>query len=395
MVKNPREQINAIALRSGKTVGKTQKDDKEDDVADLQKETEGSTPKLNLDSIKLPILYLGRILKVNLDRQFEKFLDMPKYAKFLKEVISNKRKWEDCEMVKLNKECSASLQKKLPQKLKDPGSFSIPWTIRNTEFEKALCDLGASINLMPYSIFEKLGLHELTSTTITLQLVDRSIKYPRGIVDVLVKVGNFIIPADFIVLDMEEDRTMPLILGRPFLAMGNALIDVKDGLLTLRINGEVDTSKLEDTLKVALNNSPNQLQQEEQKFVLKSELRNLTSELDSFEVTTHNASFISLPPSHTKLLPSIVQAPIPGLNPPMKDEGGKYRKLKTRWSGPFVVAKAFPHGAIELHNGKGNTFKVNGQHLKHYIEGEQPIHHGSILSLKPPRKKKVKVKITT
>ncbi|KAL0409370.1 UNVERIFIED_CONTAM: hypothetical protein Sradi_1871400 [Sesamum radiatum] len=98
---------------------------------------------------------------------------MPSYAKFLKEVISNKRKWEG----------------------------------------------GASVNLMQYSNFEKLGMHELTPTIITLQLADRSIKYPRGIVeDVLVKVGKFIIPVDFIVLDMEEDVNMPLILGRPFLA---------------------------------------------------------------------------------------------------------------------------------------------------------------------------------
>ncbi|XP_019051983.1 PREDICTED: uncharacterized protein LOC109114184 [Nelumbo nucifera] len=153
-------------------------------------------------------------------------------------------------MVKLNEECSAILQNKLPPKLKDPGSFSIPCTIGDTEFKKALCDLGASINLMTYSIFEKLGLHELTPTTITLQLADRSIKYPRGVVeDVLVKVGNFIIPADFIVLDMEEDRTMPLILGRPFLATGNALIDVQKGLLTLRINGEEVVFNVFKTMK--------------------------------------------------------------------------------------------------------------------------------------------------
>ncbi|XP_010248094.1 PREDICTED: uncharacterized protein LOC104591021 [Nelumbo nucifera] len=153
-------------------------------------------------------------------------------------------------MVKLNEECSAILQNKLPPKLKDPRSFSIPCTIRDIEFEKALCDLGASINLMPYSIFEKLGLHELTPTTITLQLADRSIKYPSGIVeDVLVKVGNFIIPTDFIVLDIEEYRTMPLILGRPFLATGNALIDVQKGLLTLRINGEEVVFNVFKTMK--------------------------------------------------------------------------------------------------------------------------------------------------
>ncbi|KAL0458077.1 UNVERIFIED_CONTAM: hypothetical protein Slati_0434900 [Sesamum latifolium] len=108
---------------------------------------------------------------------------MPSYAKFLKEVISNKRKWEGGETVKLNEECSAILQNKLPPKLKDPGSFSIPCTIGNTDFDKALCDLGSSVNLMPYPIFEKLEMHELTPTIITLQLVDRSIKYPRGIVE--------------------------------------------------------------------------------------------------------------------------------------------------------------------------------------------------------------------
>ncbi|KAL0411211.1 UNVERIFIED_CONTAM: hypothetical protein Slati_3710800 [Sesamum latifolium] len=220
------------------------------------KRIRGSHPKLNLDAIPLYIPYPSRILKANLDKQFGKFLQifrkihiniplivvlsqMPSYAKFLKEVISNKRKWEGGEMVKLNEECSEILQNKLPPKLKDPGSFSIPCTIGNTDLDKALCDLGASVNLIPYSIFEKLGMQELTPTIITLQLADRSIKYPRGIVeDVLVKVGKFIIPVDFIVLDMEEYVNMPLILGRPFLAMSRALIDVQKGQLTLRVNDE-------------------------------------------------------------------------------------------------------------------------------------------------------------
>ncbi|KAL0285914.1 UNVERIFIED_CONTAM: Retrovirus-related Pol polyprotein from transposon.6 [Sesamum radiatum] len=125
------------------------------------------------------------------------------------------------------------------QILKDPGSFYIPCTIGEINFGKVLCDLGASINLMPYSIFAKHGMHELTPTIVTLQLVDTSIKYPRGIVeDVLVKVGKFVIPVDFVVLDMEVDANTPLILGRPFLATGNALIDVQIDQLTLRINDE-------------------------------------------------------------------------------------------------------------------------------------------------------------
>ncbi|KAL5548894.1 hypothetical protein UlMin_004125 [Ulmus minor] len=144
---------------------------------------------------------------------------MPKYAKFLKEVLSNKRRLEANEKVMLTEECSAILQRKLPPKLKDPGSFTIPCTIGDFEFDKVLCDLGASINLMPLSIFRKLGLGEVKPTTVSLQLADRSIKHPRGIIeDVLMKVDKFIFPADFIVLDMEEDREVPLILGRPFLA---------------------------------------------------------------------------------------------------------------------------------------------------------------------------------
>ncbi|KAL0412202.1 UNVERIFIED_CONTAM: hypothetical protein Slati_3809900 [Sesamum latifolium] len=164
---------------------------------------------------------------------------IPGSAKFLKKVLSIKRKWEGGETVKLNEECSAILQNKLPPKLKDLGSFSIPCTIGNIDFDKVLCDLGASVNLMPYSIFEKLGMHELTPSIITLQLADRSIKYPRGIVeDVLVKVEKFLIPVDFIVLGMEEDKNMALILGRPFLATSRALIDVQKGQLILIVNDE-------------------------------------------------------------------------------------------------------------------------------------------------------------
>ena len=136
----------------------------------------------------------------------------------------------------LTEESSAILQKKLPPKLKDPGSFTIPCTIGKSYFDRALCDLGASINLMPFSVFRKLGLGEVKLTTISLQLADRSIKYPRGVIeDVLVKIDKFIFPADFIVLDMDEDEKIPLILGRPFLAMGRTLIDVQQGKLVLRV----------------------------------------------------------------------------------------------------------------------------------------------------------------
>ncbi|GAV92262.1 gag-asp_proteas domain-containing protein [Cephalotus follicularis] len=139
---------------------------------------------------------------------------MPNYVRFLKDILSKKRKLEKNEMMKLTEECSAILQNKLPPKLKDLGSFTIPYTIGNIYFEKALCDLGASTNLMPLSIFRKLGLGEVKATSLTLQLADRSIKYPRGIIeDVLVKVDKFFFPAGFLVLDMVEDSEISLILG--------------------------------------------------------------------------------------------------------------------------------------------------------------------------------------
>ena len=114
------------------------------------------------------------------------------------------------------------------KKIKDPGSFTIPCSIRKYEFKKALFDYGASINLMPLLVVQRLSLGELTSTTITLQMVDRSMAQPEGVLeDVLVKVGIFIFPVDFVIMKMEEDTQVPLLLGRPFLATGVALIVCK------------------------------------------------------------------------------------------------------------------------------------------------------------------------
>ena len=126
---------------------------------------------------------------------------MLSYVKFLKDILSKKRNLEDYDTISLTEECSAILQKKLPKKLKYPESFTIPCTIGNVVFEKALCDLGVSINLMPLSIFRRLGLGEAKPTIVTLQLADRSLKHPREIIeDVLGKVDKFIFLADFICL---------------------------------------------------------------------------------------------------------------------------------------------------------------------------------------------------
>ena len=123
--------------------------------------------------------------------------------------------------------------------MKDLGSFTIPCSIGKYEFKKALCDSGASINLMPLLVVRRLSLGELTLIAITLQMDDRSMAQPEGVLeDVLVKVGKFIFPVDFVIMKMEEDSQVPLLLGRPFLATGAALIDVQKGELTLRVGNE-------------------------------------------------------------------------------------------------------------------------------------------------------------
>ncbi|KAJ9130585.1 hypothetical protein P3X46_034340 [Hevea brasiliensis] len=182
---------------------------------------------------------------------------MPSYAKFLKEILLNKRRLDDYETVALTEECSSLLQNKLPPKLKDPGSFSIPCHIGETSIEKALCDLGASVSLMPLSICEKLKVGDLKPTTISLQLVDRSIKYPVGIFEnVPLKVGKFFIPMDFVVLEMEEDVRTPIILGRPFFATTGANIDVKNGKLNLKVGEEeIEFNLFQDSKESAVVNS--------------------------------------------------------------------------------------------------------------------------------------------
>ena len=271
---NPRrdgnEHVKAVTLRSGKDLETKEKPStteeveaekviqpsQSDDTNKEQLKEEQSEENTTEAKVSMPVPYPQRLKKHKLDKQFTKFMDVfkklhinipfadaleqiPRYVKFMKDILSQKRKLADFETVNLTEERSAILQRKLPQKLKDPGSFTIPCTIGNAIFERALCDLGASINLMPLSIFKRLGLGEARPTTVTLQLVDRSLKHPRGIIeDVLVKVDKFIFPADFIVLDMEEDKEIPIILGRPFLATGRAMIDVQRGELKLRVQEE-------------------------------------------------------------------------------------------------------------------------------------------------------------
>ena len=160
------------------------------------------------------------------------------YAKFLKDLCTVKRKLGVNNEAFMTKQSTSLIRNNLPPKYKDPGSPTISIVVGNSKLGHALVDLGASVNLLPYSVYVELGLGELEPTNITLQLADRSVKIPRGIVkDVLVQVDKFYFPVDFVVLDTQpvvnQGTQFPVILGRPFLATANAIIHCKGGLMTL------------------------------------------------------------------------------------------------------------------------------------------------------------------
>ncbi|GJS03580.1 reverse transcriptase domain-containing protein [Tanacetum coccineum] len=180
---------------------------------------------------------------------------MPRFAPTIKSLLMNKEKLLELAKIPLNENCSAMLLKKLPEKLGDPGKFLIPCNFPGMDVCYALADLGASINLMPLSIWKKLSLPELTPTRMTLELADRSITYPKGLAeDVFVKVGKFHFPTDFVVVDFEADPRVPLILGRSFLRTGRALIDVYGEEITLRVDNEAVTFNLDQTTRYSSTN---------------------------------------------------------------------------------------------------------------------------------------------
>ncbi|GKD11072.1 DNA-directed DNA polymerase [Tanacetum coccineum] len=178
-------------------------------------------------------------------------IHMPKGAKVLKDLLSHKEKLENAaSSVKLSEECSAIMQRSLPQKEGDPCSFTLPCLIGPLAVKNALADLGASINLMPHFLFRRLGIYKLKPTKMSIQLADRSIKYPIGVCEnLLVKVSKFIFPVDFVVLEMDEDDLVPIILGRPFLATARAVIDVHKGKLSLRVGNETITFNIRNSMK--------------------------------------------------------------------------------------------------------------------------------------------------
>ncbi|XP_020963432.1 uncharacterized protein LOC110265033 [Arachis ipaensis] len=221
----------------------------------------------------------------------------------------------------LTEECSTVLQKGIPPKLKDPGSFVVSCTIGKMTLDKALCDLGASINLMPLSMMRKLAIEELKPTRMSLVMEDRSIKTPNGIVEnLLVKVGDFIFPADFVILDTEEEGNNSIILGRPFLATARAIIDVEKGEMIFRVHNE----------QMVLN-------------VFKS-MQHPPELEDHLRVD---------------MIESLVEEMLDINHHEQEEEG------------PYLVTKVFPYGSLELlDEATQSHFTANGHRAKPYLGGQ-------------------------
>ncbi|KAM1362813.1 hypothetical protein PS1_028131 [Malus domestica] len=301
-VVNPRggvETAKAIMLRSGKEVGTEPKPFKsalkEDEKLQMEEEEQAKatarieqslpqpprpsnsankgkagTIQVNSNVIPLDVPFPSRFLQAKNEEEEQDVLEtfrkvhvniplldaikqIPKYAKFLKKLCTTRKRIREKEVVHVSETVSALLQRKLPPKCKDPGSFTIPCVISNTRFDHAMLDLGASINVMPYSVYASMNLGKLKNDGVIIQLADRSNAYPKGVLeDVLVQVDHLIFPTDFYVLDMEDSThspPSPLLLGRPFMKTAQTKIDVAKGAVTMAFGGDMINFKISESVE--------------------------------------------------------------------------------------------------------------------------------------------------
>ncbi|GJT37753.1 DNA-directed DNA polymerase [Tanacetum coccineum] len=335
-VNNPKQNVSAITLRSGKVLEeqplKPSKRDLEKEIVKEGLTSQTDQPQETIRSqeeIKIPPPFPGRFAKSRKQEQEKEILktfrkvevniplldaikQVPRYVKFLKELCTLKRKLKGNEKVLLGENVSAMIQKKLPIKCKDPCMFTIPCKMGNVEIEREKLDLGASINVMPRSIYEAMNVGKLKETGVIIQLADRFYAYPDGVLeDILVQVKDLVFLADFYVVDMGKDNhsnTPSILLGRPFLKTARTNICVHEGTLAMEFDGQKFYElNDEDSLKVALTNTISESANKE--FEPNLNLHEVIFELNSLAPVNKRVSYIGLPLNNAKLLPSIVQAP--------------------------------------------------------------------------------------
>ncbi|XP_027158006.1 uncharacterized protein LOC113773887 [Coffea eugenioides] len=398
---NPKN-VSAMTLRSGKEIQGFEpvipKDKNAEKIeAELEREdSNGADPKVLPDPIitaktnpppfpsrlekskkqdkEKEILEVFRKVEINIPL-LDAIKQVPKYAKFLRDLCVNRRRLRGDERIIVGENVSAVLQRKLPPKCGDPGMFTIPCRIGNTVIRRAMLDLGASINVMPKSIYVSLKLGPLKETGIIIQLADRTNAYPDGLVeDVLVKVNDLVFPADFYVLDMDDDHSpdpSPLLLGRPFMSTAQTKIDVNKGTLSMEFDGEIVHFNIFYTMKYPSNSNVSSVfsvsaidpvvqevfetdGRDELEVALTKHLELETTPevewsedlkctigaLHSLQTTTkrYEVSPIFTPEPHQRVLPSVVQAPVLELKP--LPEHLKYAYLGDKETLPVIISSA-------------------------------------------------------
>nr|XP_027120388.1 uncharacterized protein LOC113737344 [Coffea arabica] len=353
---NPKN-VSAMTLRSGKeiqgpeSVISKDKDEKKIENELEREDSNGADPKVLPNPIitvktnlppfpsrlekskkqdkKKEILEVFRKVEINIPL-LDAIKQVPKYAKFLRDLCVNRRRFRRDERIIVGENVSAVLQRKLPPKCGDPSMFTIPCRIGNTVIRRAMLDLEASINVMPKSIYASLKLDPLKETGIIIQLADRTNAYPDGLVeDVLVKVNDLVFPIDFYVLDMDDDHSpdpSPLLLGRPFMSTAQTKID------------EMFETVGRDELKVVLTKH---LELETTPEVEWSEYLKCTiGALHSLPTSTkrYDVSHIFIPEPHQRVLPSVVQAPVLELK--SLPEHLKYAYLGDNETLPVIISSA-------------------------------------------------------
>ncbi|KAL7586378.1 hypothetical protein Lser_V15G39225 [Lactuca serriola] len=266
---NPKHNVCAITLRGRKSYNgpKFSVDQKEDEIVveeatKEEKEEEKTSEKKPFiaESKVTPAPFPERLKSMKKEREENDIMQMfkrvqinipllevikqvPRYARFLKDLCVSKKKLKGNQVVTVGEHISAVLQKRMPPKCKDPGVFTVPCKLGNLYVPRAMLDLGASVNVLPYSLFKSIGVGTLSKTGVIIQLADRSLVHPKGVLeDVLVQVDGFVFPADFYVLDMGDDdspSSSSILLGRPFLKTSKTKIDVYNGTLSMEFDGEV------------------------------------------------------------------------------------------------------------------------------------------------------------
>ncbi|CAM8943733.1 unnamed protein product [Rhodiola kirilowii] len=272
-IQNPKGNVSAVTLRSGRrAAGPAEPEDETVEPSTLYQDGPGPDLIPSAESprpVHVPIVENSNVQvtlpfpvqvrapkKYVMDKEvwelfskveiniplLEAIKQIPRYSKFLKELCTNRRKGTQPDEELLSRNVSAVIQRKVPPKCGDPGTYTIPCTIGNTRLENCMLDLGASINVLPYSIYSCLRIGPLEPAGLTIQLADRSCKQPEGkIEDVLVQVGELVFPADFYVLKMENSSPTdhaPILLGRPFLKTSKMKIDCDTGTLTMEVEDE-------------------------------------------------------------------------------------------------------------------------------------------------------------